>query len=368
MSFRPDGRDCSLEPEGGYKREKTWKGPALKLIIQIPCLNEAETLAIALAALPRDVAGFDRVEWLIIDDGSTDNTVQVARENGVDHVVRHIQNRGLAHAFMTGINACLDLGADVIVNTDADNQYNADCIPALTAPVLEQEADIVIGARPIKTIEHFSTLKKFLQRLGSRVVRVISGTDVADAPSGFRAFSRDAAERLFVFNDYTYTLETIIQAGQKNLQIANVHVDVNCDLRPSRLFRSIPSYIKRSILTLVRIFVIYRPARALSAVAAVPFILGNLIGIRYFIFWLQGEGDGHVQSLILAAILLIMAAQVFLTGVLADLVAANRKLLEEIRWFQRRSLRPNSDTADLAESIRAQEEKLVHLKEEGIGH
>lgn len=340
----------------------------MKLIIQIPCLNEAETLAVTLGALPREVSGFDRVEWLIIDDGSTDATVQVACENGVDHVIRHIQNRGLAHAFMTGINACLDLGADVIVNTDADNQYNADYIPSLTAPILERKADIVIGARPITTIEHFSPLKKFLQRMGSRVVRLISGTDVADAPSGFRAFSRDAAEKLFVFNDYTYTLETIIQAGQKNLHIANVHVEVNNDLRPSRLFRSITSYVRRSTLTLLRIFVIYRPARALSAVAAVPFIFGSLIGLRYFILWLQGEGDGHVQSLILAAILLIMAAQVFLTGVLADLVAANRKLLEEIRWFQRRSLRPKPDTTDLTKSSHAKDKNLLDLKETGIGH
>lgn len=329
----------------------------MKLIIQIPCLNEAGTLAIALAALPREVPGFNSVEWLIIDDGSTDDTVQIARNNGVDHVVRHIQNRGLAQAFMTGLNACLELGADVIVNTDADNQYNADDIPALTEPILAYKADIVVGARPIAFIEHFSPIKKFLQKLGSRVVRIISQTDVSDAPSGFRAISRDAAERLFVFNNYTYTLETIIQAGQKNLQIVNVPIRVNEDLRPSRLFKSIPSYIKRSIITMLRIFMIYRPLRVLWSVAIFLFMIGSLIGFRFLFLWLAGSGEGHVQSLILAAILMIMGAQTFLTGILADLVAANRKLLEEIRWAQRRGLRQKNnegvDTSGTLAAVRA---------------
>ena len=229
----------------------------MKLLIQIPCFNEAETLAIALAALPRVVAGFDTVEWLIIDDGSQDETVRVARENGVDHVISHTRNQGLAYGFMTGLDACLRLGADVIVNTDADNQYNADDIPALTAPILEHRADIVVGARPIDTIEHFSFVKKLLQKLGSWVVRVASKTDIPDAPSCFRAMSRAAAQRLIVFNDYTYTLETIIQAGQKNMAITSVPVRVNEDLRPSRLMKSIPSYIKRSIGTIIRIFIIF---------------------------------------------------------------------------------------------------------------
>ena len=196
----------------------------MKLIIQIPCYNEAATLAITLAALPRKVSGFDAVEWLIIDDGSSDDTVAVARANGVDHVVRHTRNQGLARGFMTGLDSCIHLGADVIVNTDADNQYNADDIPALTEPILERRADIVVGARPIKTIEHFSPAKKLLQKLGSWVVRVASKTDIPDAPSGFRAMSRAAAQRLMVFNDYTYTLETIIQAGQKNMAITSVPV------------------------------------------------------------------------------------------------------------------------------------------------
>ncbi|WP_235949933.1 glycosyltransferase family 2 protein [Candidatus Regiella insecticola] len=236
----------------------------MKLIIQIPCFNEAQTLAITLAALPRSVVGFDTVEWLIIDDGSQDNTAEVAKAQGVDHVIRHTNNKGLARAFMTGLDACLQLGADVIVNTDADNQYNAEDIPALTQPILQHRAELVIGTRPITTIEHFSPVKKILQKLGSWVVRIASKTDIADAPSGFRAISRTAAQRLMVFNDYTYTLETIIQAGQKNITITSVPIRVNEDLRPSRLVKSIPSYIKRSIVSIIRIFIIYRPFRFFS--------------------------------------------------------------------------------------------------------
>ena len=304
----------------------------MKLIIQIPCYNEAETLSIALAALPRSVPGFDCVEWLIIDDGSQDETIKVAKANGVDHIVRHTGNKGLARAFMTGLEASLSLGADVIVNTDADNQYNADDIPALVQPILEHQAEIVIGARPIETIEHFSPIKKLLQKLGSWVVRVASKTDIPDAPSGFRAMSRAAAQRLMVFNDYTYTLETIIQAGQKNMTIVSVPIRVNGDLRPSRLVKSIPSYIKRSIVTIIRIFVIYRPFRFFGAVGAALFIAGFMIGLRFLWYYLQGNGDGHVQSLILASVLLGMGFQTLLVAFVADLSAANRKLVEDIRF------------------------------------
>jgi glycosyltransferase involved in cell wall biosynthesis len=304
----------------------------LKLIIQIPCYNEAGTLAIALAALPRQVPGFASVEWLIIDDGSKDDTVAVARANGVDHVVRHTSNQGLARGFMTGLDSCLRLGADVIVNTDADNQYNADDIPALTKPILEHRADIVVGARPIETIEHFSPVKKLLQKLGSWVVRVASKTDIPDAPSGFRAMSRAAAQRLMVFNDYTYTLETIIQAGQKNMAITSVPIRVNGDLRPSRLVKSIPSYIKRSIVTIIRIFIIYRPFRFFGTIGAVLFGAGFLLGLRFLWKYVGGEGEGHVQSLILAALLLGMGFQTLLIAVVADLLAANRKLLEDVRF------------------------------------
>lgn len=304
----------------------------MKLIIQIPCLNEAGTLAIALKDLPREVPGFAAVEWLIIDDGSTDDTVRVARENGVDHVVSHTRNQGLARGFMTGLDACLRLGADVIVNTDADNQYNAADIPALTAPVVAGEADIVVGARPISTIEHFSPIKKILQRLGSWVVRVASKTDIPDAPSGFRAMSRSAAQQMMLFSDYTYTLETIIQAGQKHIAVTSVPVRVNADLRPSRLVKSIPSYIRRSVVTIVRIFIIYRPFRFFGAIGAVLFALGLLIAFRFFWFFLSGEGGGHVQSLILAALLLGMGFQTVLIAFVTDLLAANRKLLEDIRF------------------------------------
>ncbi|GAA5525683.1 undecaprenyl-phosphate 4-deoxy-4-formamido-L-arabinose transferase [Microbulbifer aestuariivivens] len=304
----------------------------MKLIIQIPCFNEAETLSVALAALPRTVPGFDSVEWLIIDDGSQDDTVSVARAHGADHIVKHLGNKGLARAFMTGLEASLDLNADVIINTDADNQYNADDIPALVQPILEHRAEIVVGARPIEAIEHFSPIKKVLQRLGSWVVRVASRTDIPDAPSGFRAMSRSAAQKLMVFNDYTYTLETIIQAGQKNMAIVSVPVRVNGELRPSRLVKSIPSYIKRSIVTIIRIFVVYRPFRFFGVIGAFLFFAGFAIGFRFLFDYLQGDGDGHVQSLILSAVLLGMGFQTFLVAFIADLLAANRKLLEDIRF------------------------------------
>jgi len=304
----------------------------MKLIIQIPCYNEAEILGITLAALPRKVSGFDAVEWLIIDDGSKDDTIKVAREYGVDHIVRHTRNQGLAHSFMTGVNACLRLGADVIVNTDADNQYNADDIPVLVKPILEKQADIVIGTRSIESIEHFTQIKKVLQKIGSWVVRVASNADVPDATSGFRAMTCTAARHLIVFNDYTYTLETIIQAGQKNMAITSVSVRVNEDLRPSRLVKSIPSYIKRSIITIIRIFVIYRPFRFFGAVGFLLFGLGFLIGTRFLFLYLTGRGQGHIQSLILAGILLGMGFQTFFIAFIADLLAANRKFLEEIRF------------------------------------
>jgi len=303
----------------------------VKLIIQMPCFNEAGTLAIALAALPRHVKGFDKVEWLIIDDGSTDNTVEVAKECGVDHIVQHMGNKGLAVAFMTGIDNCLKLGADVIINTDADNQYNADNIPDLVTPILEKKAEMVIGARPIATIEHFSPAKKFLQKLGSWVVRGASKTNIPDAPSGFRAISRSAAQKLIVFSEYTYTLETIIQAGQKDISICSVPVDVNDDLRPSRLVKSIPSYIQRSIFTIIRIFVIYRPFRFFLTIGSLLMSVGVLISIRYLYFYFFRDGEGHIQSLILSAILIMMGFQTILVSFLADLLSANRKLLEDIR-------------------------------------
>ena len=304
----------------------------MKLIIQIPCYNEAGTLAIALAELPREVPGFDKVEWLVIDDGSTDATVEVAKRCGVDHFVRFKRNRGLARGYVAGLRAAVSLGADVIVNTDADNQYKASDIPALTAPILEGRADIVIGARPISAIKHFSPVKKALQKLGSAVVRAVSTTDVADAPSGFRAVSRDAAMRLHVFNEYTYTLETIIQAGRKNMAVLSVPIGVNADLRPSRLVKSIPSYIKKSMLTMLRIFVVYKPFRFFMRIGTAVFALGLLLGLRFLAYYFGGDGGGHVQSLILASILLGIGFQTMITAFLADLLAVNRSLLEDIEY------------------------------------
>ncbi len=304
----------------------------MKLIIQMPCYNEAGTLALALSHLPRRVPGFDAVQWLIIDDGSTDGTSEIARANGVDHIVRFKRNRGLARGYVAGLRAAVELGADVIVNTDADDQYDASCIPDLTSPILKGQADIVIGARPIAAIKHFSPIKKALQRLGSAVVRMVSGTDVADAPSGFRAVTRDAAMRLHVFNEYTYTLETIIQAGRKEMVVLSVPIKTNEDLRPSRLVKSIPSYIQKSIFTMLRIFVVYKPFRFFLKLGAFVFALGMLVGMRYLFFFFYGAGDGHVQSLILTAILLGIGFQTMLTAFLADLLAVNRTLLEDIEY------------------------------------
>jgi glycosyltransferase involved in cell wall biosynthesis len=311
----------------------------MKLIIQIPCYNEEHALGITLSQLPRNIAGVDIVEWLIIDDGSTDGTVDVAAVHGVDHVVRHTRNQGLARAFMTGIDAALRLGADIIVNTDADNQYSTDDIPTLVTPIIEGKADIVIGARPINNIEHFGPVKKLLQRLGSYIVRLVSGTDIPDAPSGFRAMSRQAAQRIVVYNDYTYTLETIIQAGRNNMAVMSVPVRVNEEIRPSRLVKNIPSYIKRSILTIVRIFVIYRPFRFFLYIGLTLFGAGFIIGLRFLYFFLSGHGGGHTQSLILASILLGMGFQTVLIAFVADLLAANRMLLEDIRYKLLRSER-----------------------------
>ena len=318
----------------------------MKLLIQIPCLNEAETLPITLSQLPRHVDGFDTVEWLIIDDGSTDETVAVARANGVDHVVQHSRNQGLAKAYLSGIRACLKLGADVILNTDADNQYCADDIPALLKPILARRADIVIGERPIDLIEHFSASKRLFQKVGSWVVRVVSRTDIPDAPSGFRAVSREAAKRFNVFNDYTYTLETIIQAGQHNMAIVSVPVRVNKDLRRSRLVASTPSYIARSIITMIRIFVIYRPFRFFAAIGFALLVPGLLIGIRFLWFYHQGDGQGHVQSLILSAILVGAGFNTLLIAFIADLLSANRKLNEDLRLLMLQDKQVGDSAAD----------------------
>ena len=316
----------------------------MKLIIQIPCYNEAETLAIALGALPREVEGFDKVEWLIINDGSTDETVKVAKECGVDHIVNFKHNQGLAKGFMAGLKECLKQGADVIVNTDADNQYEADDIPKLTQPIIDHKAEYVIGARPISQTEHFSPAKKFLQKLGSWVVRKASRTDIPDAPSGFRAMSRECALQLNVYNNYTYTLETIIQAGQKNMAITSVPIRTNEDLRPSKLLSSIPNYIKKSVVTIVRISVVYKSFQFFMFIAGILFGLGFLLGTRYLYFYFIGEGDGHIQSVILAGVLMGMGFQTGLIAFIADLLSVNRKLLEEIRVEKRKAYYGETDS------------------------
>ena len=309
-----------------------------KVIIQIPCYNEEAVLGLTLAQLPRTLPGVDAVEWLVIDDGSNDRTVEVARSNGVDHVVGFPRNKGLAAAFMAGLDAALRAGADIIVNTDADNQYRAADIEKLVRPILEGRAEMVVGARPIDEVAHFSAAKKLLQKLGSWVVRVVSNTDIPDAPSGFRAISREAAMRLNVFNSYTYTLETIIQAGQKGIPVTWVAVGVNRDERPSRLVKSIPSYLLRSISVILRIFMIYRPLRFFLVLGSIPFGIGFLLGLRWLIlvYLFADPTRTYLPSLILAAILLLIGVQTWIFGFIADLMAANRTLLEEIRLRLRR--------------------------------
>jgi glycosyltransferase involved in cell wall biosynthesis len=295
-----------------------------------------------LKALPREVPGFDVVEWLLIDDGSTDDTIEVARAFGVDHIISHKRTKGLARAFTNGLHESLRLGADVIVNTDGDNQYEAMDIPKLVEPILDGHSDIVVGARPIDTHEQFSAAKRFLQRLGSAVVRQVSHTRVLDTTSGFRALNREAAQRTMVFNEYTYTLETIIQAGHRKLSITSVPVRVNVVHRPSRLFRSIPSYIRQSLITIVRIYVIYRPFHFFGSIGLVLLFAGILLGIRFLYYYLTGGGSGHIQSLILMSVLLGMGFQTVLIAFVADLFAANRKMLEEIRYLQRKDIDHNS--------------------------
>lgn len=308
----------------------------MKLIIQIPCYNEAETLEVALNDLPKKIDGIDEIEYLIINDGSQDNTVEVARSWGVHYVVNFKQNKGLAKGFMAGIDACLRNGADIIVNTDADNQYNGEDIEKLVRPILEEKADIVIGERPIDDTEHFSPLKKKLQHFGSWTVRVASKTDIPDAPSGFRAYSRDAAMRLNVTNEYTYTLETIIQAGRNKIAMKSVPVRTNPELRKSRLFSSMFGYVKRSMVTIVRSFMMYKPLRFFTLIGGIFLLIGLALGIRFLVYFFMGAGTGHIQSLILASTLSMMGFMTVIIGLQADVIAGNRKLLEDIQYHVRK--------------------------------
>lgn len=303
----------------------------MKLIIQIPCYNEAETLEIALNDLPNQIDGVDEIEYLIINDGSKDDTVAVARNWGVNYVVNFKRNKGLAKGFMAGLDACLRNGADIIVNTDADNQYNGADIEKLVRPIIEGKSDIVIGARPIDDTEHFSPLKKQLQHFGSWVVRVASNSDIPDAPSGFRAYSREAAMAMNVTNEYTYTLETIVQAGRSKIAMTSVPIRTNEELRPSRLFSSMFGYVKRSMVTIVRAYIVYKPMKFFATLGAIVFALGMALGLRYLFYLATGSGDGHVQSLILSSTLMMLGFMTVGLGLLGDLIATNRKMMEDIQ-------------------------------------
>lgn len=308
----------------------------MKLIIQIPCYNEAQTLEVALNDLPKHIDGIDEIEYLIINDGCQDNTVEVARNWGVHHVVNFKQNQGLAKGFIAGLDGCLRCGADIIVNTDADDQYKGEDIEKLVRPILDGEADIVIGERPIDNTEHFSYVKKKLQHLGSWAVRRASKTDIPDAPSGFRAFSREAAMKLNVVNDYTYTLETIVQAGRENIPMMSVPIRTNPEIRPSRLFKSVWGYVKKSMIIILRAYVMYKPLKAF-AILSVPFVaIGVATWIRYIYFVFKGSAQGHIQSLIFGCTCIILGFLIFVIGVLADTVAANRRVLQDVQYHLKR--------------------------------
>jgi glycosyltransferase involved in cell wall biosynthesis len=307
----------------------------MKLIVQVPCLNEEASLPETLRAIPRSIPGIDRVEVLIVDDGSTDRTGEVARAHGADHVVRFTRHKGLAAAFMAGLDASLRLGADIIVNTDADNQYPGHEIPRLIAPILAGEADMVVGDRGVAEVQHFSPTKRMLQRLGSWVVRKVSGTRVTDATSGFRAFTRDAALRINIVSEFTYTLESIIQAGKKKLAVAHLPIEAK-ETRPSRLFGSTWEYLKRSGATIVRIYAMYEPFRVFVVLGSVLLLGGTVLGLRYAYFWWMGEIRGHLQSAILSVLLLILGFLTLQWGLMADLIASNRKLIEDLLYRVRK--------------------------------
>lgn len=308
----------------------------MKLIIQISCYNEEDYLAETLRDLPKKLEGIDEIEVLIINDGSSDRTTEVAEKHGVNHIINFKKNQGLARTFMAGLNASLRYGADIIVNTDADNQYDARDIPDLIQPILEGKADMVIGARPISRIKHFSLTKKIMQKIGSWMVRRVSRTNVLDAPCGFRAISRNSALKLNVFNNFTYTHETIIQSGQKNMAVVSVPIRVNKKTRPSRLYKNIPSYITKSVIAILRMVVVYRPFRFFLSIGLTLIFAGLIFGIRYLFYMITSSGAGHIQSVILAGALVGIGFQTILVAFIADLLGVNRKLLEEIQYRLRK--------------------------------
>ena len=325
----------------------------MKLIIQIPCYNEEKTLKETYNDLPKYIKGIDTIEYLIINDGSKDKTVEVARNLGFHHIVSFKQNKGLAKGFMAGIDACLHLGADIIVNTDADNQYCGADIEKLVRPILEEKADMVIGERPIDETEHFSWQKKKFQHIGSWVVRLASNTKIPDAPSGFRAYSREAALRINVINDYTYTLETIIQAGHNKIAMMSVPIRTNPETRKSRLFKSMWAYIKRSSSIIVRSFMMYKPLRFFGAIGLITIAIGLIFAVRFFVGFYMGHGDLYIKSLIFSVLLILLGTQTVIAGMQADIIAANRKILEDIQYRMRKiDYSSNYNNLDIKDDVK----------------
>ncbi len=334
----------------------------MKLIVQIPCLNEESSLPSTLRDIPRRIEGITTIEILVIDDGSTDRTSDVAYENGADHVIRFVGNRGLGHAFSAGVDRCLQLGADVIVNTDGDNQYSGHDIPTLVRPILDGKADLVIGDRQPDKVAHFSPLKRWLQRVGSMVVSRLSHTRVPDVASGFRAYSREAAMRLTCSTDFDHTVDHAIQAGHKRLKIISVPIHTNEKLRESRLFSNIGEFVVRSLAIMVRVYSTYRAMKVFSAIGACTFSVGVLIGLRFlYFFFIAGEGEEHIQSLILAAILLLAGFQMILTGIIADLINSLRSVVEDVSYRQRRM-----ELDATMQQGAGKEETISHVERDGI--
>lgn len=344
----------------------------MKLIVQIPCHNEEATLPQTVADIPRIIAGIDQVEILIIDDGCTDRTVEVAREIGVDHIVQNKAQRGLAATFRAGIDACLHHGADIIVNTDGDNQYAGADIPRLIQPILDGTAEIVVGDRQTGTIDEFSPAKKSLQKVGSAIVRKFSGIDIPDAVSGFRAISRDAALRLNIVSPFSYTIEMLIQAGKKRMAVTSVPVGTNPKTRESRLFTSIPRFIERSVTTLVRMYTMYRPLRVFLLIGLVMSLTGLAPIMRFLFFYMTGDGDGHIQSLVIGGALLIMGLMTFLVGLVADLISHNRQLvemtLEKVRRLELALPTEDAPKPDISRQIEAELPDSVKAARERTRH
>jgi glycosyltransferase involved in cell wall biosynthesis len=335
----------------------------MKLIVQIPCFNEETSLPLTLRDIPRTIEGIDKIEILVIDDGSTDRTAEIAKELGVDHIVKFTKNKGLARAFTSGIDASIKLGADIIVNTDADNQYKGEDIPKLIKPILEGKADIVVGDRRVNSIEHFSSTKKVLQSVGSWVVRKLSETDIPDTTSGFRAYSKDAALKLNIVSPFTYTLESIIQAGKKHMTIVHVPIRTNEKLRESRLFKSIPAYIKRSIITIIRMYTMFQPLKVFFYIGISLFSLGCLGILRFLYFFFAAGGAGHIQSLIVSGVLIILGFMLLMIGLIADIISFNRQLIEDTLYRVRKmELSQSSRKSEDESKFEEQKKKQFYKK------